>query len=310
MGWEARVGSGAVKPAVLLWVVLVGLPVAEVALHYRARAAVPAESDWQRAAAFVRSELAPKDLIVSAPGWTDPLLRAAIGERITPAMAGRSDLAGFQRIWSLSIRGARPKEAGARAPAQSETFGGVTVERYDLDPPTVRTDLVDRLAGAEVSVGTRPCPHKRLPPVRGGGLGQGVLPPVERFQCDGAGTWVAEVMLEDLSITPRRCVHQPPGVGTPTRVVLRDVELTEQLVFYAGLYYEHERMLKGEPVVMTVLANDRPIGTLTHRDGDGWEKLELKTQPGRADVAIEVRSTTRKRRAFCWAASVRQEPGK
>jgi hypothetical protein len=299
-----------VKPAVLLWIALIALPVTEVALHFRARAAVPARSDWERAAQRVRSELAPKDLIVSAPGWTDPLLRAVLGDRIGPAMAGRSDLAGFERLWSLGIRGARPAEAGARAPALTEVFGAVTVERYDLGPATVRSDLVDRLGSAEVSSGSRPCPKKRLPPARGGGLGNGVLPPVERFQCDGAGTWIAEVVLEDLGITPRRCVFQPPGVGAPTRVLLRDVELSEQLVLYGGLYYEHERMRQGAPVVVTVLANDRPLGTLTHHDGDGWEKLALATQPGRVDLAIEVRSTSRKQRGFCWAASVREERGR
>ena len=294
------------KPAVLLWIALIALPVTEVALHFRARAAVPAESDWQRAAQLVRSELKPRDLIVSAPGWTDPLLRAVLGDRIGPAMAGRSDLAGFERLWSLSIRGARPVEASSRAPALHKVFGQVTVERYELGPSSVRSDLVDRIASAEVSSGSRTCPLKRLSAPRGGGLGNGVLPPLERFQCD-ASTWMAEVVLEDLSITPRRCVFQPPGVGAPTRVLLRGVELSDQLVFYGGLYYEHERMRQGAPVVVTVLANGKPIGTLTHRDGDGWKKLEWKTQPGLVDLAIEVRSTSRKQRGFCWAASVRQE---
>lgn len=294
------------KPAVLLWVALIALPVTEVALHFRARAAVPAHSDWQQAAAFVRGQLGPKDLIVSAPGWTDPLLRAALGDKVTTAMEGRSDLAGFERMWSLSIRGARPADAGTRAPSLTKSFGGVTVERYELGPASVREDLIDRLPTAEVSLGERPCARKRMTLPRGGGLGYGVLPPIERFQCDGGGTWLAEVVLEDLDITPRRCVFQPPGVGAPTRVVLRDVELTGELVFYGGLYYEHERMRHGDPVVMTVLANGAPIGTLAHRDGDGWKKLALKTTPGRADLTIEVRSTSRKQRGFCWAASTRE----
>jgi hypothetical protein len=296
-----------VKAAVWVWIALVALPVIEVALHVRARAAVPAESDWQRAAAFVRSELRPKDLIVSAPGWTDPLLRAALGERITPAMAGRSDLAGFERMWSLSIRGARPADAGARKPALTKAFGGVTVERYELGRSTVRADLVDRIGEAEASIGKKPCARSRTASPRGGGLGYGVLPPPSRLQCDGANNWIAEVVLEDLSITPRRCVFQPPGLGTASRVVLRDVELSDELVFYGGLYYEHERMRKGAPVVATLLANDKPIATFTHHDGDGWEKLAVKTQPGRADLAIEVRSTSRKQRGFCWAASVREK---
>jgi hypothetical protein len=295
-----------VKAAVWVWIALVVLPLTEVALHFRARAAVPAESDWQRAAAFVRSELQPKDLIVSSPGWTDPLLRAALGERITPAMAGRSDLAGFERMWSLSIRGARPDDAATRNATLTKAFGGVTVERFELGRSSVRTDLVDRIGDAEASLGSKACSRMRTSNPRGGGLGYGVLPPAGRLQCDGANTWVAEVVLEDLDITPRRCVFQPPGVGAATRVVLHDVELSDQLVFYGGLYYEHERMRKGAPIVATLLANDKPIATFTHHDGDGWEKLAIKTQPGRVELAIEVRSTSRKQRGFCWAASVRE----
>jgi hypothetical protein len=295
-----------VKPAALVLLALVALPVFEVALHFRARAAVPTQGDWQKAAAFVRAELRPNDLIASAPGWTDPHLRAVLGDRIGPAMAGRSDSAAFERLWSLSTRGARPREAGTRTPELSKQFGGVTVERFALDRPTVTVDLVERVARAqaEVVAGSKPCAHKRLPLPRGGGLGYGVLPPEERFQCDG-NAWVASVVMEDLSITPRHCVFQPPGVGKPTRVVLRDVALGEQLVLYAGLYYEHERMRQGPPVLATVLVNDKPIGRLEHRDGDGWERLALKTTPGTGDVAIEVVSTSRKQRGFCWAASVR-----
>ena len=298
------------KPAALLWIALIALPIAEVALHFRARAAVPSQGDWQKAAAFVRSELRPRDLITSAPKWTDPQLRAVLGDRIDPAMAGRSDTEAYERLWVLGIRGASAPEEPGSTPLVTKRFGHVTVARFELGRATVQHDLVDRVAraDAEVSVGTRACAFKPGELPRGGGLGAGVLPPRERFQCDGAGaggTWVAAVVMEDLAIQPRHCVRQPPGVGAPTRVLLRDVELSDRLVFYGGLYYEHERMRKGAPVVVTVLAHDQPLGKLTHHDGDGWKKLELKTRPGRADIAIEVAATSRKQRHFCWSASVR-----
>lgn len=297
------------KPAALLLVAFVALPAVEVALHVRARAAVPAEADWREAAAFVRSQLEPRDLITSAPRWTDPHLRAVLGDRIDAAMAGRSDTAAYARLWVLGIRGARAPEASG-TPQLERRFGRVTVERFALAPPAVRDDLVQRVAAgaAEVAFGARACRYGEGPLPRGGGLGVGVLPPRERYQCDGAGNWVAAVVLEDLAIRPRHCVYQPPGVGRPTRVVLRDVPLSEQLVFYGGLYYEHERMRQGAPVVATVLANGRALGALTHRDGEGWVKRAWTTQPGRADVAIEVAGTSRKQRAFCWAASVRGAP--
>lgn len=298
------------KHAALLLIALIALPVAEVALHLSTRAAVASLDDWQRAAARVRKDLRPKDLIVSAPSWTDPTLRLVLGDQVTTAMEGRSDTAAFERLWSLGIRGARPEEARGLSPELSERFGEVTVERFALGPSNVVQDLVDVIERAEVSVGARACPWKRGAAPRGGGLGYGVLPPIERFQCDGAGTWLAEVVMEDLDLQPRRCVYHPPGVGTPVRVVLHDVELSDELVLYGGLYSEHERMRQGPPVLASVSVNGQRLGTLTHRDGEGWKRLTLATSRGRADVAIEVVTSSRKQRGFCWAASIRSGGGR
>ncbi len=289
---------------------LLALPVLEVGSHVVARAAVPADADWREAAAFVRAQLAARDLITSAPSWTDPLLRSVLGERIDLAMAGRSDTAPFERIWSLSIRGARPKDAPAQDPAFEQRFGGVTVQRWDLGRSNVVLDLTEQIASRalsmDVSHGSAACTWQKLRPARGGGLGYGVLPPVERAQCGGGGApWVAPVVLEDLSLAPRRCIFQPPGVGAPMRVVLRDVALRERLVFYGGLYYEHERMRQGTPISITLRAGEREIGRMVHRDGEGWKRLDLATTEGRADLAIEVSSTTQRQRGFCWSATVR-----
>jgi hypothetical protein len=281
------------------------LPLIEVGAHIAARVRAPSAADYREAAGYVRGRLKPKDLIVAAPGWTDPLVRAQLGDRIDFAMAGRSDDAAYERMWSLSIRGARPKGARSTAPLETRDFGRVRVELWSLGPSSVTFDFTAHAQAAEVSVGARSCKWQRLRAARGGGLGYGVLPPVERFQCEGRGPWVAAVVMEDLDLAPRHCIFQPPGVGTPTRVTLRNVELREQLSFYGGVYYEHERMREGPPIFATVLINDKPVGRMQHRDGDGWEQLLLPTQPGRADVAIDVVSITKKQRSFCWAASVR-----
>jgi hypothetical protein len=54
-----------------------------------------------------------------------------------------------------------------------------------------------------------------------------------------------------------------------------------------------------------VAIDGRAAATLVHRDGDGWKPLAFKTQPGRAQVAIEVRAAEPRRRHFCWAGSTR-----
>ena len=60
---------------------------------------------------YVKPRLRPRDLVSVAPDWADPLLREVLGTDIDLAMAGRSDTSFYERLWSLSIRGARPAEA-------------------------------------------------------------------------------------------------------------------------------------------------------------------------------------------------------
>lgn len=290
----------------LLLAAILALTVVEVGAHVATRMRVPSNEEYREAARYVRSKLQPEDLIVAAPAWSDPLVRRELGDVIDRAMAGRSDNAGFARMWSLSIRGARPADAPLAAPSEQRDFGRVRVELWPLPKPSVTFDFTAHVESAEVSSGSRSCAFQHLRPARGGGLGYGVLPPVDRFQCEGRGPWVGEVVMEDLSLAPRHCIFQPPGVGAPTRVVFRGVELQDELRFYGGVYYEHERMLEGPPINATVLVNSEPIGRMEHRDGDGWEHLALRTQPGRADVTVDVVSSTKKQRSFCWAASIRE----
>lgn len=301
------------------WFALLGFAVVELGAHAVTLARVPATSDWREAAAFVRAQWRPRDLVSVAPAWADPLLRQVLGDRIDLAMAGRSDTAAYARLWALVIRDARVPEAPARVPELVRRFGRVHVMRWTLDPPTVAYDFVQHVRKAEVSWlrrdVERDCPWRRFPPPRGGGLGFGVLDPVERFACDArrGSPWVAAVVMEDLDLMPRHCVRQAPtGGDTPVRVRYRDVPLGEQIVFHGGLYYEDERMREGGPVVARIRLDGEVVGTLTHVDGDGWKRLVVET-PGRAhsrgEVAIEVTAPRPRKRGFCWAASVRAEGG-
>jgi hypothetical protein len=291
------------------WACLLLFALFEVAAHAATVARVPSPRDWQDAARFVRAQLQPGDLITSAPSWTDPLLREVLGDRIDLAMTGRSDSSAYDRVWSLSIRGAHPPELGGRTIDLTRSFGKVTVERAKLAPSNVVFDLVRALPAADVSVGVgdreRACRLGTFPPGRGGGLGLGALPTRERFEC-GRGLWVAQVVLEDLHLQPRYCVRQPPAPGGITRVRIPNVPLANRFVFYGGLYYEDERMRERPDVHVRVLANDHQLLAMTHHDGDGWKKLEAPTPAGNADLTIEVTSPTPDKRTLCWSATTRQ----
>lgn len=300
------------------WLAFLGLALVEAAGLVAIRARVPELSEWRDAAAFVREQHRPEDAIIAAPGWADPLLRWVLGDRIPFRVAGRTDLAPFQRLWVVSIRGARSPEAPDEDPALERSFGRVRVQRWDLPPSPVLFDFVERVREARVSLVERgveqPCPWMTGAP-RGGGLGQGAMWPGERFQCDPRRAWlfVGATVQDDLEIQPRWCVWQHPAGEEPVRASWSDVPLGRSLVLHGGIYYEHERMREHGPVRLRVLVDGVEVGSMTHRDGDGWKALVADTRSGgataeRGVVTVEVTAPNPHLRTFCWAATTRGTP--
>jgi hypothetical protein len=136
------------------------------------------------------------------------------------------------------------------------------------------------------------------------------MPVSKRFECDVRTPWlfVSDVVLEDLDNQPRHCIWQHPQGSEPVTLKFRNVPLGAALVFYAGIYYEHERMREGGPIEATISVDDQPVATFEHHDGDGFRALHVDTSKlGKvsADVTVTVRATDPKARSFCWAATTR-----
>jgi hypothetical protein len=136
-----------------------------------------------------------------------------------------------------------------------------------------------------------------------------LYPLAERLQCDGPRPWlfVAPVVMEDLDLQPRHCIWQHAAGRDPVTLSFEDVPLGEALVFYGGLYYEHERMRDGGPVKVDVFIDGALRASMQHRDGDGWKRMHIAT-PGlreRGTVRVEVSADKPHKRSFCWAASTR-----
>lgn len=299
----------------ILLVLLFAVPLGELSAHALIRTQVPAVSDYRAAAEFIRGELQPRDLISSAPGFIDPIVRWQLGDKIPLAMAGRHDSAGYERLWVVSIRGERPSEAPETAPELRRAFGRVEVLRYALPKERVLFDFVAAWPSAEASIvrdgAAKPCPLRTGGTARGGGLGKGVLMPVsKRFECDARSPWlfISDVVLEDLDHRPRHCIWQHPQGAEPVQLSYRAVPLGAALVFYAGIYYEHERMRQGGPIEATIAIDGQVLGQFKHEDGDGFRALRIDTSAlGKtsADVTVSVRAQDPKARSFCWAATTR-----
>ena len=97
--------------------------------------AVPGDDAWDRAAAVVRKDYRPGDLIVFAPTWVDPVGRLHLGDLIPIDVAARMDDAKFARIWEVSIRGAHAIEDDPTF----EQDDDVTVRRFERTPVKVIT---------------------------------------------------------------------------------------------------------------------------------------------------------------------------
>lgn len=296
---------------------VLGLAVVELAGHWTVRSRVVSDEDWARAAEVVRAGYEPGDLVVAAPAWTDPLVRRELGDLLTLEDAGRSDLAQYRRLWTLSVRGHRPEEAPDDAPEFDQQVGRIRVLRWRLQPAPVLYDFTEHVAEARVTirVGDRdqPCSWRRTGRPQGGGLGAGPVTPGPRHVCDPrrGWLWVGTTVLDDLELAPRFCIWQHPAGTEPIRATFPDVPLGTEIVFYGDLYYEHERHREHGPVQVAIEIDGEEVGRMIHYDGDGWKRMVASTvapeRGPRGDVTIEVTAPDPHLRTFCWAATTRGE---
>lgn len=289
----------------------------EVIGHFTVQSRVVPDHDWRAAAEVLRAEVQPSDTILVAPDWASPVARMALGDLLTEPRVAYSDLAGFTRAFELSARGRRHPDLAGREPTSVRRVGALTLREYPLGPSPVLYDLTEHLEQARVSVrrrnGEQPCPW-RVGPVGRGGLGAGPMMPAGRFECDPRHAWVfvGRTVNEDLELRPRRCVWQHPAeAGSSVITTFEDVPLGARLVLYAGLYYEHERMREHPPFELRVHVDGHEVAFMSHRDGDGWKRIEAVTGPAGADptrrgqVQIEVSATEPHLRSVCWHADLR-----
>ena len=222
----------------LVFLVPLCFALVELVFHATMRVRVVRDADFVAAARYLRPRHRPRDLVVAAPSWVDPRVRAVVGDMIDLEDAGATDLDRYDRLWSFSIRGHRAELAPRRPPDAVVRFGRLRLERWDLGKSPVLVDLVERVLEAEVErvqngVAT-PC-HRVLAEPRGIGLGAGATWPAVRILCGGEHPWlfVGQTVNEDLDLRLRRCVWQHPRGDEPMRATFRNVPLGERVVLDA-----------------------------------------------------------------------------
>ncbi len=265
---------------------------------------LPSALDWRAAAALLEREARPGDAVALSPMWAErarqvlpPTLPVMAFPRYDPR---EEDLVGVRRVWLLSLpdapRRSRLAEADlARRSALRDSpqrIGGLEVTRFDLRAPTIPLAfLPDRLAGARVSLGDRPCPADA------GGV----------FRCPGPPWLRVAREVREVAFLPRPCLlaHPGPDPRAPVAIELRDVPIGRTLRGHTGIV--GEAMLRGEaPVRLEVRLDGELLGAAEEPPRTpGWHAFQIDTarRAGTSGTFLFlVSSPDARERHFCFDA--------
>jgi hypothetical protein len=141
-----------------------------------------------------------------------------------------------------------------------------------------------------------------------GSLGFGPAIPADKFSCPGDGL-VGISVIANMDYTPRRCFYAPVMSGsTTTRIRFQDVVIGKHLHGHHGLYVEAERGGTGAPVTLSFSFDQGPIGSFTHRDGEGWTAFDISTETfagQRKELIADISAPDGNRRMYCFEADTR-----
>lgn len=252
-------GRGAAHPGrgvPKLWGLLPLLSVLGLSLWELVAALGPrglAVGDVQEAAARVRAELKPGELVTVAPAWIEPQVRRELGDLMPASMLGRADASRYGRIWELSFAGQHAEEVQGLVAERAQRFGGVVVASYPHEAVAVSLDLTERLPSARVTMALggqaeKPCYWVG---VAAGGLAQ--RGPAGAFRCE-RGT--VEPRTAEVDYRPRRAVVVEVGELTRTALVFEGIPDAAwrggKLVLWLGHHDFHRRKTAQGPSSVVV----------------------------------------------------------
>lgn len=304
-----------ITPWVWLSVPLLGI--VELCGHFYFRARTPELHAYEDLVPAVSELKQPDDFVTVSPPWAEPNLRWALGDERMPLRdVARPDDERYPAVVEVRLPGQASNFETWKVDTE-QRVGRFRVERrINPSPEPVLFDFVDALGPEQAEValiranGSRkPCPFSPRAKVSNGSLGGHPTFPRQRFEC-GGGAWnfAGVTVIEDHNYQPRRCVWAHPVDKHDKAVRFADVGLGSRIVVHTGVPYLRDREVKGTPIDLEVLVNDRSVGTTTHRDGDGWRQTSFPTDIYAGEkhaVEFRVSSKRARKREFCFYADVR-----
>lgn len=254
----------------------------------------PTDKDWSGAAARVRAEFRPGDLIVAAPAWADPVMRANLGDLLPLPVAGRMDEARFGRIWEISQRKAvAPETQGAHLAATSR-HGALTVRRWEKKAARVRFDFLAEWRRIEMA--TRTADGIEIP----------CTATPDRFQCGAGGSLKPDLLEIDTSL--RNGLAVEPIERATLVVSFPEATLGRELAVAAGLHSVWLSKSGDGAVNLRVLVDGRELGNLVSTSKSGWSRQAFDTSAfaGKAaNVRFEITTDKAQARRLGFAAEAR-----
>jgi hypothetical protein len=254
--------------------------------------AVPSEQDWTAAAAKVRAEFRPGDLVVAAPEWADPILRLKLGDLVPQAVAGRMDAARYGRIWEIAQRGARAEDTAGATAVATARFGRLVVRRWEKPAARVAFDFLADWRKASMSV------------VRDGATVPCTLS-ADRFQCAGAA--LGPELLE-IDTRLRNGLATDPVGGATLVLEYNEVPLSHEIAVACGLHNVWLRKGGDGTVRLRVLVDGQERGSTAATSASGFARLDIDTaaRAGQtATVRFEITVDRPASRHFGFAAEAR-----
>jgi hypothetical protein len=300
-----------------LWLLVPLVGLVELVAHFVFARRAPTDAEWQAVRASVVELRREHELVVVAPRWAEPLARRALGEAMMPLRdVARPDETGYPRALELSALGASAPELDGWRVVEERSIGKLRIRlRENPAPARVLFDFVDALGPEQAQVFERTAgeiracawqPHARR---SAGGLPGPPAFPARRFVCpEGDPFFVGATVIDDPEYRARRCIWAQPTPAGPLVVRFEKVGVGVKIRGHAGMPWLILRDVRGLPVELEVTVGGRSIGTLSHREEQGWQAFEFETGElaGRVtDVEFSIRSREARDRQFCFHADTR-----
>lgn len=227
---------------------------------------VPDDAAWKQAAAVVRTDWQPGDLIVFAPAWVDPVGRMHLGDLIPVEAAARPHIMGYPQIWELSIRGAHSKELESLTAELDTEVAGIQVRRFKNPPMEQLADTLDLIGQAKFEGGA------------------------------------ASVVLAEVGFEPHRCIQAVPAPkGKPLRITFPSLP-AGLVTTSAGLADIFKRRTYRHAAKLDVEIAGKVVASLAPGIDTGWTHATPFPHPG-GPVTFVI-TADQPERLVCFAAQV------